>query len=54
VKKYVVPVSLRPMVLDYYHDSTLSAHLGVNKTLKRISKVFYWPNIRNDVVRYVR
>jgi hypothetical protein len=54
VKRYVVPVSLRSTVLDYYHNSTLSAHFGVNKTLKRISKVYYWPKIRNDVIRYVR
>jgi hypothetical protein len=32
----------------------LSAHLGVTKTLQKISKVFYWPGLRPDIRRYVR
>jgi hypothetical protein len=42
------------MILEYFHDSALSAHLGVAKTLRRISKGFYWPSIRLDVAKYVR
>lgn len=53
-KAYLVPLDLRPMLLEYFHDSALSAHLGVTKTLRRICKVFYWPNIRSDVTKYVR
>ena len=52
--RYVVPEGLRPMILEYYHDSALGAHLGATKTLKRISRVFYWPNQRKDVAEYVR
>jgi hypothetical protein len=26
----------------------------VTKTLQRISKVFYWPGLRADVIKYVR
>jgi hypothetical protein len=54
VKAYLVPVDLRPMLLEYFHDSTLGAHLGVTKTLRRISKLFYWPGIQSDVTRHVR
>jgi hypothetical protein len=50
-KKYLVPQNLRPMILEYIHDSALGAHLGVAKTLLRISKLFYWPGIRPDYVR---
>jgi hypothetical protein len=42
------------MTLEYYHDSALGAHLGVSKTLRRISRVFYWPKQRKDVAEYVR
>jgi hypothetical protein len=35
-RKYVVPESLRPMIFEYFHDSTLGAHLGMTKTLQRI------------------
>jgi hypothetical protein len=53
-RRYWVPVELRPMVLQYFHDAALSAHLGGAKTLRRIEKVFYWPGIRPDVFKYVR
>jgi hypothetical protein len=39
-KRYLIPQNLRAMLLAYFHDSALSAHLGVAKTLHRISKVF--------------
>jgi hypothetical protein len=42
------------MVLEYFHDSALGAHLGVAKTLLRVSKTFYWPGVRSDVSKYVR
>jgi hypothetical protein len=53
-KRYLVPQDLRAMILEYFHDSALSAHMGVAKTLHRISKVFCWPSIRPDVAKYVR
>jgi hypothetical protein len=50
----LVSQDLRAMILEYLHDSALSAHLGVANTLHRISKVFYWASIRPDVAKYVR
>jgi hypothetical protein len=53
-KRYVVAESLRPMIFEYFHDSTLDAHLGMMKILQRISKVFCCPRMRADVIYYVR
>jgi hypothetical protein len=53
-KRYLVPQDLRAMILEYFHDSVLSAHLGVAITFRRIAEVFYWPGIRPDVIKYVR
>jgi hypothetical protein len=53
-KRYLLLESIRPMVLEYFHSSTMSAHLGMNKTLNRIGKVFYWPNMRREVCTFVR
>jgi hypothetical protein len=53
-KRYVLPELLRPMVFQYFHGSTLRAHLGVNKTLSRIGKVFYCPRMRSEVCKFVR
>jgi transposase InsO family protein len=54
VKRYLLPEVLRPMIYEYFHQSLLSAHLGVTKTLNRIARVFYWPNMRKEVAALVR
>jgi hypothetical protein len=53
-KRYVLPETLRAMVLQYFHGLMLSAHLGVNKTLRQIGKVFYWAYMRAEVYKFVR
>jgi hypothetical protein len=40
-KRYLLPESVRVMELEYFHSSHLSGHLGMTKTLNRISKVLY-------------
>ena len=35
------------------HDLPLSGHLGINKTLDRVQRHFYWPGIRKSVASYV-
>ena len=50
----MVPASLRPMLLHYFHDAVLSGHLGARKTLCRISTNFWWPQMRAEVFKYVR
>jgi hypothetical protein len=53
-KRYLLPETLRLMVLEYFHSSHLSAHLGMTKTLNKIAKVFFWPGMRQDVYAFVR
>ncbi|GJP43288.1 hypothetical protein CLOM_g2771, partial [Closterium sp. NIES-68] len=35
------------------HDSNLSGHFGVDKTLKALQRFYYWPDMVTDVQRYV-
>ncbi|KAI8116024.1 Retrovirus-related Pol polyprotein from transposon 297 [Lucilia cuprina] len=35
------------------HDSHLSSHGGINKTLERIRRFYFWPNLVNDVRCYI-
>jgi hypothetical protein len=53
-RRYCVPSTLKAMLLKYFHDSPLSGHLGAFKTLNRISSNFYWPNMRQEIFKYVR
>lgn len=52
--KIFVPRDLRPMMLNYFHDSPLGAHLGQFKTMNKINRDFYWPNMKGDIFKYVR
>ena len=41
-------------IMQLYHDSLLGGHLGVSKTLKRISAQVQWKGMRKDVREYIR
>ncbi|KAL2103146.1 hypothetical protein ACEWY4_000014 [Coilia grayii] len=50
----VVPASCRDEILSLAHDHHFAGHLGVNKTVDRILRYFFWPGIKKDVVHYCR
>ncbi|BES89445.1 multicellular organismal development [Nesidiocoris tenuis] len=51
--KLVVPLSSRSRILSECHDDPQAGHLGVSKTHWRIGRLYYWPGMYNDIVRYV-
>ena len=50
----VVPKSYRQEILSITHESTMSGHLGINKTYHRIINHFYWPGLKSDVSKYCK
>lgn len=50
----VLPKSLRDEILYKYHKDAISGHYGKDKTTSRITALFYWPGIRNDIGNYVK
>ncbi|XP_076052821.1 uncharacterized protein LOC143032237 [Oratosquilla oratoria] len=53
-RQVMLPRVYRKEILQLGHDSPLSGHLGVRKTLDRIWQHFYWPGIRRDVAQHCR
>ena len=37
-----------------WHNRTSSGHSGMENTYRRISQLFYWKNLRDDINQYVR
>ncbi|KAJ9511436.1 hypothetical protein QJQ45_029906 [Haematococcus lacustris] len=44
---------LREYILHEMHDAAYAGHVGITKTLERLSRVFYWDTMRADVRHYV-
>lgn len=52
--RIVVPSSMRQVILRASHEAPVSGHLGQNKTLERVRKLFFWRNMPADVRAFVR
>lgn len=44
----------RCKVMNWMHDSSIGGHLGVLSTYQRVKKLFYWPKLKEEVMRHVR
>ena len=49
-----VPRKLVPMILKETHDALLSGHLGINRTIQRTQRLFFWPSLGSDVAEWVQ
>ncbi len=49
-----IPNSLRPKLLQNFHEDPLAGHLGRFKMYKRLQTLVYWPKMNSDVVDCVR
>jgi Integrase zinc binding domain len=44
----------RQQLLKEVHDSAQGGHFGMDVTLHRLKRMFYWPAMKTDVINYVR
>ena len=47
-----VPVSLRRQLMYFYHFSRAGGHQGVTRTYNRMSRNFWWSNMKDDIQKY--
>lgn len=50
----VVPSQLTQTVIKEFHDKQFAGHCGINKTIKAISKQFWWENMKQEVGDYIK
>ena len=50
----VLPLEMVFIVLTQLHDSATAGHLGIQKTLDKVQRRFYWPGQRRDVEDWCR
>jgi hypothetical protein len=49
-----VPIALRQLLLREVHDAPGGGHLGRDKTLERLQRLYFWPGMDAAVAAYVR
>lgn len=49
----VVPKKMRERVMEAHHDMDLAGHMGIWKTLNKIARWYYWPEMAKDVKKWV-
>ena len=48
----VIPESFSEKVLRSAHETLMSGHLGIKKTMDRVLTEFFWPGVCGDVSRF--
>ncbi|KZR95877.1 Uncharacterized protein APZ42_010100, partial [Daphnia magna] len=48
-----VPSILRRKIIEFCHDDPSSSHMGIDKTVARVSERYWWPKFRASVRKYV-
>ena len=51
-RQVILPKSRRISCMQLAHAAIMGGHMGIQRTLDRITSHFYWPGIQGDVSRY--
>jgi len=46
--------ALKRGVISLFHDSTMAGHPGISKTLALMKPYYWWPNMKNFVMEYIK
>ena len=52
--RIVVPISQQQHILEEHHDVPTAGHLGVERTLEMLQRVYWWKDIRQSVREYIK
>ncbi|XP_062590636.1 uncharacterized protein LOC134252230 [Saccostrea cucullata] len=50
----IVPSKFRHIVMKLAHESIMSGHLAISRTISRILSEFFWPGMQSEIKRFCR
>ena len=50
----LLPKSIRNKIIELCHDTPISGHLGVEKTMSKLKQRVYWRTMKSDVSLYIQ
>ena len=54
VTQVVIPKQLQPEIIRLVHDSIIGYHMGVSRTIDKVSNNFWWRGLKESVRAYVK
>jgi hypothetical protein len=45
---------LKNKLMDTFHSSPMGGHSGIRASYQRIKHIFYWPNLKRDVEKFIQ
>ena len=54
VHRLCVPPQFRPLLLREFHEISIAAHFGLEKTYQAISQVYYWKGLWSDCKAFIQ
>jgi hypothetical protein len=45
---------LKNKLMDTIHSSPMGGHSGIRASYQRIKHIFYWPNLKRDVEKFIQ
>ena len=52
LQQLVASSELRKQILELFHGSRISGHLGISRTVSNVRRRFYWPGYKKDVQKW--
>ena len=50
----VIPKEMRKQLLFNFHNDPTAGHMGIEKTISRITPYYYWSGMRSEIIKYVK
>lgn len=47
-------LTLRNNIIQWLHGSAQGGHSGVKTTVKKVTSLFHWPELRSDVAEFIK
>ena len=53
MKIFTSQMSIKTRIMSEHHDTPISGHVGTAKTTELITRTFYWPQMYEEIKKYV-
>ena len=53
-KQFLLPKSITSKIIELVHGTSMGGHLGTKKCLGKITQRFFYPNLKDEVIKFIK